>query len=111
MSVVLPFVCYNSDKKLHVSPDMLFHGLFIASMPVRIFILETLTCTLLYMERLGIAVLGYLLYLRTPLPFYWQPPSPKRGKVWAVMGKHPDLMVAHPTSTIFPTIGRNFEIS
>ncbi len=29
----------------------------------------------------------------------------------AVMGKHPDLMVAHPTSTIFPTIGRNFEIS
>ena len=26
----------------------------------------------------------------------------------AVMGKHPDLMVAHPTSTIFPTIGRNF---
>jgi hypothetical protein len=25
-----------------------------------------------------------------------------------VMGKHPDLMVAHPTSTIFPTIGRNF---
>ncbi len=28
-----------------------------------------------------------------------------------VMGKHPDLMVAHPTSTIFPTIGRNFEIS
>ncbi len=29
----------------------------------------------------------------------------------SVMGKHPDLMVAHPTSTIFPTIGRNFEIS
>jgi hypothetical protein len=28
-----------------------------------------------------------------------------------VMGKHPDLMVAHPTSTIFLTIGRNFEIS
>ncbi len=29
----------------------------------------------------------------------------------AVMGKHPDLMVAHPTSTIFTTIGRNYEIS
>jgi len=29
----------------------------------------------------------------------------------AVVGKHPDLMVAHPTPTIFPTIGRNFEIS
>jgi hypothetical protein len=28
--------------------------------------------------------------------------------VEAVMGKHPDLLVAHPTSTIFPTIGRNF---
>ena len=28
-----------------------------------------------------------------------------------VMGKHPDLMVAHPTSTIFTTIGRNYEIS
>ncbi len=28
-----------------------------------------------------------------------------------VVGKHPDLMVAHPTPTIFPTIGRNFEIS
>ncbi len=33
------------------------------------------------------------------------------GGYVAVMGKHPDLMVAHPTSTIFPTIGRNFEIS
>ncbi len=29
----------------------------------------------------------------------------------AVMGKHPDLMVGPPTPTIFPTIGRNFEIS
>ena len=27
------------------------------------------------------------------------------------MGKHPDLMVGPPTPTIFPTIGRNFEIS
>ncbi len=27
------------------------------------------------------------------------------------MGKHPDLLVAHPTSTIFTTIGRNYEIS
>jgi hypothetical protein len=27
------------------------------------------------------------------------------------MGKHPDLLVAHPTSTIFTTIGRNFVIS
>jgi hypothetical protein len=35
----------------------------------------------------------------------------KRKRREAVMGKHPDLMVAHPTSTIFPTIGRNFEIS
>ena len=29
----------------------------------------------------------------------------------SAMGKHPDLMVAHPTSTIFTTIGRNYEIS
>jgi hypothetical protein len=29
----------------------------------------------------------------------------------AEMGKHPDLLVAHPTSTIFMTIGRNYEIS
>ncbi len=29
----------------------------------------------------------------------------------AEMGKHPDLLVAHPTSTIFTTIGRNYEIS
>ncbi len=29
----------------------------------------------------------------------------------AVMGKHPDLMVGPPTPTIFPTIGRNYEIS
>ncbi len=27
------------------------------------------------------------------------------------MGKHPDLLVAHLTSTIFTTIGRNYEIS
>ncbi len=33
------------------------------------------------------------------------PPSPP------VVGKHPDLMVGQPTSTVFPTIGRNFEIS
>jgi hypothetical protein len=30
------------------------------------------------------------------------------GGAESVVGKHPDLMVAHPTSTIFPTIGRNF---
>ncbi len=35
----------------------------------------------------------------------------EQGNVKPVMGKHPDLMVAHPTSTIFTTIGRNFEIS
>ena len=31
----------------------------------------------------------------------WQP----------VVGKHPDLMVGYPTSTVFPTKDRNFEIS
>ncbi len=29
----------------------------------------------------------------------------------AVMGKHPDLMVGPPTSTVFPTNDRNFERS
>jgi hypothetical protein len=29
----------------------------------------------------------------------------------AVVGKHPDLMVGQPTSTVFPTNDRNFEIS
>jgi hypothetical protein len=38
----------------------------------------------------------------------WDSPTPLAA---AVMGKHPDLKVAHPTSTIFPTIGQNFEIS
>jgi hypothetical protein len=33
------------------------------------------------------------------------------GDLRTVMGKHPDLMVGPPTPTIFPTIGRNFEIS
>ena len=39
------------------------------------------------------------------------------GEGWCVggdgagMGKHPDLMVGPPTPTIFPTIGRNYEIS
>ncbi len=33
------------------------------------------------------------------------------GIVKSEMGKHPDLLVAHPTSTIFTTIGRNYEIS
>jgi hypothetical protein len=28
-----------------------------------------------------------------------------------VMGKHPDLMVGPPTSTVFPTNDRNFERS
>jgi hypothetical protein len=29
----------------------------------------------------------------------------------SVMGKHPDLMVGPPTSTVFPTNDRNFERS
>ncbi len=29
----------------------------------------------------------------------------------AVVGKHPDLMVGQPTSTVFPTNDRIFEIS
>ncbi len=33
------------------------------------------------------------------------------GMLCPEMGKHPDLLVAHPTSTIFTTIGRNYEIS
>jgi hypothetical protein len=28
-----------------------------------------------------------------------------------VVGKHPDLMVGHPTSTVFPTNDRNFKRS
>ena len=35
----------------------------------------------------------------------------KAVEVTAVVGKHPDLMVGHPTSTVFPTKDRNFEIS
>ncbi len=31
----------------------------------------------------------------------------EEGVRTAEMGKHPDLLVAHPTSTIFTTIGRN----
>ena len=39
---------------------------------------------------------------RKPFGFMYQRP---------VVGKHPDLMVGHPTSTVFPTKDRNFEIS
>jgi hypothetical protein len=45
------------------------------------------------------------------LDLFWHFLGCGGGRGGAVMGKHPDLMVAHPTSTIFPTIGRNFEIS
>ncbi len=38
-------------------------------------------------------------------------PGPDWAILGAEMGKHPDLMVGPPTPTIFPTIGRNFEIS
>ncbi len=51
--------------------------------------------------------LKQIIYLVT-LSFYLRG---RRRRPRAVMGKHPDLMVAHPTSTIFTTIGRNFEIS
>ncbi len=33
------------------------------------------------------------------------------ARFYTEMGKHPDLMVGPPTPTIFPTIGRNYEIS
>ncbi len=33
------------------------------------------------------------------------------AEILTEMGKHPDLMVGPPTPTIFPTIGRNYEIS
>jgi hypothetical protein len=40
------------------------------------------------------------------------PGSPRiMGDSRAVVGKHPDLMVGPPTSTVFPTNDRNFEIS
>ena len=35
----------------------------------------------------------------------------KESMLPAVMGKHPDLMVGLPTSTVFPTNDRKFEIS
>jgi hypothetical protein len=38
-------------------------------------------------------------------------PAMQAGQFESEMGKHPDLLVAHPTSTIFTTIGRNYEIS
>ncbi len=34
-----------------------------------------------------------------------------RTNCTAVVGKHPDLMVGQPTSTVFPTNDRKFEIS
>ncbi len=56
----------------------------------------------------------------TPTPFHYiyhqykvVMYAPARGKIHypPVVGKHPDLLVGPPTSTVFPTNDRNFERS
>jgi hypothetical protein len=58
----------------------------------------------------NIGIMGFVSYIvySVDCPLYV---FTRTTPIIPVMGKHPDLMVAHPTSTIFPTIGRNFEIS
>jgi hypothetical protein len=42
---------------------------------------------------------------------YSQPGKGGLSYLAAVVGKHPDLLVGPPTSTVFPTNDRNFERS
>ncbi len=55
----------------------------------------------------------FLLQILIPLslvPEIYYPASLRQG-VGSEVGKHPDLMVGLPTSTVFPTNDRKFEIS